>query len=143
MALFNNSMHIIYQNNRNMFVASALSGDLATENDITNPTQQDLATNTESQWYVQINQSQNNGQPVGQAPMYYAVQQGPGLTITIHYIFLYAYQGGQTFELGGTAGYMWDLGMHQGDLEIFSNQLRESTPRGTYTFVPARYEAHG
>jgi hypothetical protein len=73
MTLFNNSMHIIYQNNRNMFVASALSGDLATKNDSTNPTQQDLANNTESQWYVQINQSQNNGQPVGQAPMYYAV----------------------------------------------------------------------
>jgi hypothetical protein len=101
-----------------MFLASALSGDLATKNDVTTPTQQDLATNTESRWYVLINQSQNNGQLVGQAPMYYAVQQGPSLTITIHYIFLYAYQGGQTFELGGTAGYMWDLGMHQGDLEI-------------------------
>jgi hypothetical protein len=33
--------------------------------------------------------------------------------------------------------------MHQGDLEIFSIQLRDSSPRGTYTFVSARYEAHG
>jgi hypothetical protein len=38
---------------------------------------------------------------------------------------------------------MWNLGMHQGDLEIFSIQLRESTPPGNDTFVSARYEAHG
>lgn len=104
MALFYESMHIIYQNDGNMFIISALTGDLATMNDISNPTQQHLATNTESQWYVQINRSQFNGQPVGDAPIYYAVQQGPGLTITIHYIFLYTYQGGQTGKRRGTCG---------------------------------------
>src|SRR5262245_49633781 len=46
---------------------------------------------------IDINPSQFSGQPVGQAPMYYAVQEFEDC-IEITFVMLYAFQGGQTIR---------------------------------------------
>jgi hypothetical protein len=59
---------------------------------IINPRQEDLLKHSSEDFYISIAESQWGGQPIPQAPMYYAVQEDDE-RVRIHYIFLYAKQG--------------------------------------------------
>ena len=114
---------------------------------INNPTQQDLYNYPQGSNHVIIDPSQYGGtlktDPAG-TPLYYAVQEfGDG--IEIDYIFLYAYQGAQTFW--ATAPYpfdpvTWTYGVHQGDLERIAVRLVPAAGDG-YRILEVCYERHG
>jgi hypothetical protein len=115
---------------------------------IVNPAQTDLQQYCAENYYVQINPSQYPGMctnNVVSAPLYYAVQEFTDI-IEITYIFLYAYQGGQTVRAlrAGTEFncIVNDFGIHQGDLETIVVRL---VPQGTggYSVLDAVYSAHG
>lgn len=59
---------------------------------IDSPTQDDLMRHADEDYFVTVAESQWSGQPIPQAPMYYAVQE-TNERVEIHYIFLYAKQG--------------------------------------------------
>lgn len=66
---------------------------------IQNPTQKDLQTYSGEDYYVKVADSQFGGQSFPQAPLYYAVQNYTDASsgkkyMLIHYLFLYAFQGG-------------------------------------------------
>jgi len=114
---------------------------------INNPTQQDLYNYPQGSNHVIIDPSQYGGtlktDPAG-TPLYYAVQEfGDG--IEIDYVFLYAYQGAQTFW--ATAPYpfdpvTWTYGVHQGDLERIAVRLVPAAGGG-YRILEVCYERHG
>lgn len=114
---------------------------------IYNPTQQDLYNHPQGNNHVIIDPSQYTGTlktNPGGTPLYYAVQEFDD-GIEIDYIFLYAYQGGQTFWV--TAPYAfdpvtWDYGVHQGDLERIAVRL-VPTQGGGYRILDVCYERHG
>ncbi|KAF7557362.1 hypothetical protein G7Z17_g650 [Cylindrodendrum hubeiense] len=114
---------------------------------IERPTQGDLwgvsLQKLADQFYLDIHQDGWKGQPLGQAPLYYATTHDlEKAEVTIHYIFLYAYQNGQTVRRAGGICYdavINDIGSHQGDLERFAVTLAEPG----YEFVTATFEAHG
>jgi hypothetical protein len=113
---------------------------------IPNPTQQDLYNHSGENYYVSINSSQWTGMKDNLPPMYYAVQNYENNKIQIHYILLYAYQGGQTFHVGShpfpfLVGsfdcVINDYGKHQGDIE----HVVVTLDNGNLSTVG--YEAHG
>ncbi|KAE9376432.1 hypothetical protein N431DRAFT_462267 [Stipitochalara longipes BDJ] len=114
----------------NSYLASDLAYNFAP---ITNPTQGDLAAHSSPDFYLDVNSSVWNGQALGSAPMYFAIQ-GDSVknTLTIHYIFLYAYQPGQTIRVKPVFGssfdaLVWKIGYHQADVEHFAVQLDPKT----------------
>lgn len=87
------------------------------------PTQQDLATYNEKEYYLEILPAAFKGQSEGgsiSAPMYYTVRRVDG-NIVLTYAFLYAYQGPQTVRaLRAGSNFtciVSNYGIHQGDLE--------------------------
>lgn len=114
---------------------------------IDNPTQQDLYNHPQAANHVIIDPSQYAGTlktDPGATPLYYAVQEFDD-GVEIDYIFLYAYQGGQTFWV--TAPYpfdpvTWTYGVHQGDLERIAVRL-VPTGDGQYRLLDVCYERHG
>ncbi|KAJ9652429.1 hypothetical protein H2198_008298 [Neophaeococcomyces mojaviensis] len=119
---------------------------------IPRPTQDQLQTNNGSNFYLSVEQSVWHGQPLGQAPTYFAVTEGPDAgTVTIHYIFLYAFQNAQGVKVDGQGVilthfdcFIWDIGSHQGDIERFAVKLKQDTqaPDG-WSPQEAIFEAHG
>ncbi|MBW4459024.1 MAG: VCBS repeat-containing protein [Nodosilinea sp. WJT8-NPBG4] len=114
---------------------------------VTSPTQQDLKQYNGSNYYVVISPSQFPGEPVGTAPMYYAIQVYQD-AVQISYLMLYAYQGGQTCR-ALRAGTEFDcvvesLGMHQGDLErVVVTLVPNDQGTESYNVLRVGYEAHG
>ena len=114
---------------------------------INNPTQHDLYEYPQGANHVIIDPSQYAGTlktDPGGTPLYYAVQEFDD-GIEIDYIFLYAYQGGQTFW--ATAPYpfdpvTWTYGVHQGDLERIAVRLVPAAGGG-YRLLEVCYERHG
>lgn len=117
---------------------------------IPNPTQADLQQYNEDHYYVDINPAQYHGMFTSRkitAPMYYAVQAFTDI-VEITYIFLYAYQGGQT--VWGAGEYLRtpftcivnDFAIHQGDIEQIVVRL---IPQGSdnYKVLDVVYSAHG
>ncbi len=111
---------------------------------IRNPTQQDLAAHAAANCYVDIAESQYPGQGTN-APMYYAVQEYGDL-VRIHYIMLYAYQGGQTARALNPVGefdfIVNTYGTHQGDVEHVAVTLQKM-PDGTFRPTSVQFDAHG
>lgn len=127
----------------------SLGGDFSIHAPIDNLTQSILRDHPAAQYYVEINYSQHAGQPLPTAPIYYAVQEYDD-AISITYIVLYAYQGGQTARAlrAGTEFncIIPNLGTHQGDLERMTVTLsRNANSNGpeTYTVARLEYEGHG
>jgi hypothetical protein len=119
-------------------------GDLQQHPTVSNLTQAVLQNNSSEHFYLTVNPSQYNGQPVGTAPIYYAVQES-GNTIDLTYIMLYPWQPGQAAR-ARRAGTEFNcilstLGTHQADLERIS--VRLSRANDTYTITRVTFEAHG
>ena len=101
-----------------------------------------------SERFVEVNASQFFGLPLQNeqivSPIYYAVQDYAD-AVMIHYIVLFAYQGGQTVRapvpgLGHSFNCIVnDFGIHQGDLERVAIVL---SPNG-HTVLAVEFEAHG
>lgn len=117
---------------------------------IENPTQQDLADHSGTNFYVQITPSQYRGMydPENKkvsAPLYYAVQQYEnGVQIT--YPILYANQGGQAcigrLALDPFHCILKTYGEHQGDIERVSVNL-VLNEAGDFYISEVGYETHG
>ncbi|KAJ3289657.1 hypothetical protein HK104_007317 [Borealophlyctis nickersoniae] len=105
---------------------------------ISNATQDDLFNHPDDQSWIKINVSQWGGQPLPQAPMYYAVQEDV-TQLYIHYLFLYAKQGGQTLRFGGKDIIIDNVGAHEGDLEHFLITLSKKDQ----TILEVGFEKHG
>lgn len=111
----------------NCCLASDLSYDFPP---IINPTQADLQAHSSPDFYLSISDSVWGGQRLGTGPMYFAVKEDKAKgTIIIHYIFLYAYQPGQTVRVLKAVvpefdALLWDVGYHQADLEHFAVTLK-------------------
>ncbi len=78
--------------------------------------------------------------------MYYAVQEY-GNIARIHYVMIYAYQGGQTVRaiplvFSGFDCIVNTIGTHQGDLEHVAVTL-EKQPSGAFSPISVLYDAHG
>lgn len=144
MTVLNDTVFIIYRDGTQLVSTFCEHGNLTPHPPIHNPTQETLQSHPDESYYVSINPSQFRGQPIPSAPMYYAIQQRDD-TVTIHYLILYAYQGGQTVR-ALRVGSEFDciistIGVHQGDLERFTITLK---PLDTdYTIVNVGFEAHG
>jgi hypothetical protein len=144
MTVLNDTVYIVYLEGAQLFSTFCEHGNLTHHPAIPNPTQQTLQTHSDESYYVAINPSQFTGQPIPSAPMYYAIQQQND-TITIHYLILYAYQGGQTVRALRLRSefdcIISTIGVHQGDLERFTITLK---PDGTeYIILNVGFEAHG
>lgn len=145
--VMNNIVYIVYRQETHLYSTFCENGDLTEQASIDSPTIQDLGKFNSISWYVQINPSQYPGQPIPQAPMYYAVQS-KGSQIFISYPILYGDQGGQTVR-ALRAGTEFNciintVGQHQGDLERFTILLEPpTTPDGEYTIVQCGFEQHG
>lgn len=130
-----------------LWVTSTVNGDIVPHSAIPNPSQNDLRnTGPDPGWWLEVNPTQFFGQKIGDAVINFAVQRNDD-QVKINYIFLYAYQGGQTLE--GRTGlpnaftaFIVDTGAHVGDLERFAVYLLDNHD-GTYTFDRAEFEAHG
>jgi hypothetical protein len=122
---------------------------------IARPTQADLeAVSSDpinplsrSNFFLDVDSSVWGGLPSEDTPMYYAVQEDKD-TITIHYIYLYAYQPGQTFRVLRDDGsridcLLWDLGYHQADVEHFAVVLTPSGEPDGFTIERFIFEADG
>jgi hypothetical protein len=117
-----------------------------------NPTQQDLANCADDpDWWIDINTDrwQSDNQPAA-STVYYAVQED-STTWSIHYIFLYAGQHGQTVR-GERAGtdfncQLWTVGEHPGDLERFMMKISkvDDSSKNLHIgdVVGCQFEAHG
>ena len=144
LAVLNDNVYVVYRDGSQLVSTFCEHGNLTAHPPIHNPTQETLQSHPDESYYIAINPSQFRGQPLPSAPMYYAIQQHDD-TITIHYLILYAYQGGQTvraLRLGSEFDCIIStIGIHQGDLEHFTITLK---PAGTdYTIVNVGFEAHG
>lgn len=108
---------------------------------VPNPTQNDLLLNRADNYFIEVNSSQFGGMVDGSSPVYYAVQKGDNNTIVISYIALFAFQSGQTLNVGGfnIDVIINDYGKHQGDIERVSVILNASDN----SLVQVNYEAHG
>ncbi|EXJ75330.1 uncharacterized protein A1O5_02026 [Cladophialophora psammophila CBS 110553] len=114
----------------NCYLAADLSANIPP---ISNPTQADLMARSSPDYFLNVTDCVQSGQPLGDAPIYYAVQENKDKgTITILYIFLYAYQPGQTIRLPGFTALIWNIGYHQADVEHFYVTLKpdSSQPDG-------------
>lgn len=145
LAVYENTVYMAYRLGRNLWFTWCENGDLTIHPPILNPTQETLGTHSDPSYYVEINPEQYPGQPIPEAPMYYAVQQN-GDQLTIHYPILYANQTGQTcraLRLGSNFDAILEtLGDHQGDFERFNITLQKLQD-GTYKILQAGFEAHG
>jgi len=144
LAVYENIVYMAYRIDRNLWSTSCENGDLTLHEPIHNPTQEDLGKYSNESYYVDINESQFPGQPIPDAPMYYAVQE-QGDTVTIHYPILYADQSGQTCRALRVESEfdcaLQTLGYHQGDLERYNITLKRNGD--SFTIVQAGFEAHG
>ncbi|MCQ8783245.1 FG-GAP repeat domain-containing protein [Mangrovibrevibacter kandeliae] len=108
------------------------------------PSQADLAAHPADNYYVSIAASQFAGD-LAHAPIYYAVREYQD-AVELHYLVLYAFQGGQTCRAlrAGTEFncIVKTLGMHQGDLEHVVVRLVPKSGGG-YDVLQVGYEAHG
>ena len=124
-------------------IAHPKQADLeAVSSDPTNPL-------SRSNFFLDVDSSVWCGLPLDQTPMYYAVQKDKDQgTITIHYIYLYAYQPGQTFRVQQDDGHridclLWDIGYHQADVEHFAVVLKPSGEPDSFTVQQFMFEADG
>lgn len=113
---------------------------------INNPTQSDLYNYPQAANHVIIDPSQYKGTLAtdpGGTPLYYAVQEFED-GVEIDYIFLYGYQGGQTFWVTAPEfdPVTWTYGVHQGDLERIAVRLVPAEGGG-YRILQVCYERHG
>ena len=144
LCVMNGIVYIVYRDGTQLMSTFCEKAELSDHPVIQNPTQDTLQAHASESYYVAINPTQLKGQPVGSAPLYYAVQERNDI-VTISYIILYANQGGQTvrvirFGLDFDC-ILYTIGMHPGDLERFTIKLQRN--QGTYTLVEAGFEAHG
>jgi hypothetical protein len=113
---------------------------------ISGPTQDDLASHRQDNYYLDIGSDAYAGQPLAQgaveAPMYVTAQEWDDC-IEITYCMLYGFQGGETCRgwmiTGSFNCIVNDFGKHQGDLEWVSVLVSKD-----YSQVLAvGFEAHG
>ncbi len=131
-----------------LYVTSAVNGDIVPHAPIEHPLQTDLKNcGLDSGWWLEIAESQWTGMSISNGPpLYYAVQTNPDRA-KITYVVLYAFQGGQTIRAmaDGHKSFdckVWNTGTHAGDLERVSVYLMNNGD-GTYTYEGTQFEAHG
>ena len=128
-----------------LFATRSPGADFAERPSISNVTQTTLQQNASEQFYLKVNPSQNAGQPLPTAPLYYSIQDYED-AVEITYVVMFAFQGGQTARarrLGSEFNCLLpNLGSHQGDLERITMTLKKGA-NDTYTIARVIYEAHG
>jgi hypothetical protein len=143
-AVMNGNVHVVYRNSTQLMATFCERGDLSQHTPISNPTQVTLQSHPSESYYVSINPVQYDGQSIGSAPLYYAIQER-GNDILINYLILYANQGGQTVRALRAASefdcIINTIGHHQGDLERFAILLGQDADG--YSVLEVGFEAHG
>ena len=135
---------------KQIYVTSVWKGFLLPRTPKDNPTQQDLADcDGDPDCWISISDRQwkDDNQPRA-TTLYYVVREDP-MSWSIHYIFLYVGQRGQTVRAERAGGkfnaQLFSVGEHPGDLERFMVQISKGTDGRTSTgsVLGCEYEAHG